>query len=176
MSESINLKENKEFQFDNNDLSPLELLMMGGSTEIVIDGKRIFFNSEALQNLLKDTRAMEVILTPVNLLEGKKTLEQIQEARSQRKDSAKMGLFAFRISDEYIQKDIRPILKLGDLGENGKVSTFGVYFLQKGEKFNLSEEDAQKEIKFEGGLGKITKHTGNIDGIAQYKINVGGGK
>lgn len=175
MSEKADfVKENKEFQVDNNDLSPLELLMVGGSSDIAVDGEKIFFNSETLLNLCKNPKAIKTILTPPNLIEGKKTLEELRQARANRQIFSKMRMYAFKSSDGYFEKEIEPFLKLGEPNEDGQVDIFGVYFLQKGEKFNLSQEDAQKEIKFEGSLGKITKYMRTVNGVAEYRINMEG--
>jgi hypothetical protein len=176
MTEAVNTKENKEIQFDRFDLTPFEHVMAGGSVDIVVNGKKIFFNEEVFKSeeVQSDLGIMKVILTPTNLTQGKKTLEEIRQSR-EIGEIYSMGLsyFEHEAQFKYLQKDIRLTLKPGELDENGRLKTFGVYFSQNKQKVNLPE-NAPGKIAVKNEFKSLINFAGNENGVMQYEVNAGG--
>lgn len=168
--------EKKEILFDHNDLTPFERIMIGNSIEVAIDRDKILVGSEVFEKLQENKNALRIILTPINLTEVRKTLEEIRQARMHGEISTGvLCLFEGKPQIEYIQSDICFTLKPGELDQNGQLKTFGIYFSQNEQKIDLPEK-APEEIVVKDGFKDLVKYAGSVDGIMQYKINTGEGK
>ena len=175
MTEAINSKENKEIKFDRHDLTPFEHVMMGSSVDVVINGNILCVNSKELKKLQEDKEALKIILTPISLTEGKRTLKEVRQVRMHGEIfSGFLTPFEIERQLEYMDKKIYLTFYSGELDENGQLKTIGVYFSQNRQKIDLPK-NASEEVIIEDGFKKLIKYIGNKDGVMQYKINAGEG-
>lgn len=173
MSEAIN-SENKEKQFNANDLVPFEHMMIGSSASIIVNGEKRSVNTKLFEEMQKDPEALRIILTPRNLAEGRKTLTEILQARNQKKilSGLSLSFFEYELKDEYLYENILFDFKLGDLDKNGQLKNFGVGLSQNGQKIAMPEK-ASEEIVVKEVFKNLIKYTENTDGVMQYQINAG---
>jgi len=172
MLEAINSKENKITKFNRHDLAPFEHVMIGSSVDVIINGNKICINSSKLKELQKDKETLRVILTPINLTEGKRTLGEVLHARMHGEIFSGLLIpFAIEPQLDHMEKGTYLTFKSGELDKDGQLKTFGVYFSQNGQKIDLPEK-AQEEIVIEDSFLKLIKYTGNTDGVMQYEVDM----
>jgi hypothetical protein len=175
MLETAAAEERKVIQFDRDDLAPFEQVLNTGSTTEIVMGKEIFLDEESFkfEKLINDPEILRIILTPVNLIRGNKTLEEVREARKTAMISS-MGLCFFESEKQldFLQRGIHLTLEPGELNENGKIENFGVYLSQNKQKIAISEEEAGG-IMIKKEFRNLIKRVEIKDGVMEYKINIG---
>lgn len=173
MTEQENLRnpEQKKRTFDSRDLTPLEHVIIGSSMGVEFQGTELEINKGMVRSLFKDEQTRAVVLSPMNLTEGKKSLAEILKARRQIKPQ-RGYLSLFEANDTllfYLKKGIYPAFVLGDLNEKGEMVSFGVHFSYGSEKIHLPENAYEKFVLVEDLTGVII-YERQKEGVMKFKI------
>jgi len=173
MAEVINPEEKQEIKFNRYDLTPFEHLMIGSSVDVMINGNKICINNREFKRLQRDKEALKIILTPISLTEGKRTLEEVRQVRMHGEVFSGL-LIPFEIESqlEYMERKTYLTFEPGKLDDNGQLEAFGVYLSQNKQKIKLPEK-VQEEVVVGNGFRDLIRYAGNTDEIMQYKINAG---
>ena len=157
-------------KFDRNDLTPLVHIMIGSSVDIIVDGENMIFNSSALEEWRKNKSSLKIVLTPISLTQGTKTLEEVSQARSNGEClSGALSLFEFDFQWNYLEKGIMPTFVPGELDEYGQLKTFEVSLLQNDQKVALSN-NPEKELPISKGFTNIVEYVGQENMAMKFRI------
>lgn len=170
MSESPSTAENRETTFNMNDLTPFEHVMIGSSTDVQFKEKAILCNFSSVGELMKDKDARKQILSPINLTERKKTLEEVDKAR--REGEVFSGILNFFDDDDlikYLGEDIWSAFRPGELDEFGQLNTFGMFFLKDDKKITPPDK-VLMELPVPEPFVNLVQHLGNENGEMKFMI------
>lgn len=170
MSEDLPSKEKKEPVFDRNDLTPFEHLMMGSSVVINRNGQKLMINDSILEEKNFDAETQKILLTPISLLEGKKSAEEVKLAR-EKGEVFSGGLSFFETASlvPFLIKGVNPTFKPGQLDENGQLDTFEIFLLQNEQQVELPENPTETLV-VDKNFKRFVEYLGQENGKMKFRI------
>lgn len=160
--------ERKRTGEDFYNLTPFEGLLMGGSDSIIVKGKEASVDDSSLQYLMRDADARRAILSPLNVVRGNISLEEVTKARAGKQMEFSpfiSTVFESKRWFKYPAKDIRLSFRPGKLDETGLLTEFELYPTKNGQKMELSEISPEDQV-----LSEEFKHVINFLGEENNKL------
>lgn len=155
----------------SQDLSPFEHVTFGSSTDIEVEGKKINVNSQNLKQLMQDPVLRKNILSPTNLIKGRRDLEGVRTARKGRVISGSISPFQNTYLQRYLSEQIYPAFELGSLDEAGQLASFEVFLLDaKDDNRKPLPEDPSAVLIIREEFEGLMEYVGEENGMMKFRI------
>jgi len=169
MSEAQSPIEKKEIKFDYNDLIPFEHIMIGSSDKYDINGKLVNVTDSNISELVMDPDARKVVLSPISYKGGKRSLDDVREARLKKEAIYAMCFFESKTWVKYGLKHVDAAFKPGELDQNGQLKEFGIFFLQNNKKIDLPKS-ILTELPLNKCFKDVLEYVGSENNEMKFKI------
>ena len=171
MNEKISSGKKEIIEYNSNDLTPFEHTMIGSSVYIIVNGSEKIVNSEALKQLWKDKNALKSILTPINLTRDARTLEEVLQARKNKKTLSELPLSGFEFEPQwkYVETGVKIVFRPGDLDRNGQFKAFEISLEKDNDKISLPI-NPKEEFPIHKDYINLIEYIGNENAAMKFKI------
>lgn len=170
MSEGLSSTEGKEAVFNRSDLTSFEHLIIGSSAVVNIGGGRLEINSSYLEKPVIDEEVRRILFTPISVLEGRKDLKKVTEAR-EKGEVISEGLSFFELKSlmTFLMRGIDPAFKPGQLDENGQLTTFETFLLQNDQQVELPKNPTETLV-VNKNFSRFVEYLGQEDGKMKFRV------
>lgn len=163
--------ENKGFDIRN--LSLIEHAMIGSSYPLEINEKTELVSNSNIRNWFFDNP--DLFLKPINFLDAKLPLEEINKEREKQKSLGNISLTLFEFDNFYENEVFSsemhiPNLILENLDSTGVLKGFRVYFSNRERNKEVLGEDFYKQLKVASQLKDIIELDRTEDGVMYFRI------
>jgi hypothetical protein len=171
MNEKMSSGKKETIEYNSNDLTPFEHAMIGSSVNIIVNGSEKIVNSEVLEQLRKDKNALRIILTPINLSQGARALDEISQARKNKGTLSKLPLSGFEFESQwkYVKAGVEIVFKLGDLDQNGQLEKFEIS-LEKNDRKISAPVDSKEGFPIHKNYINLIEYVESKNETMKFKI------
>jgi hypothetical protein len=169
-------QEKKEIEFSIDDLTPIEHVMTGGSTDVTTpEGKKYHISYDNLNEIANNPETRELLFIPKNLLEGERKLPEVLEAREKSRIFYEYVSAFNRVGlRTYLERGIYPTFVPGKLDQNGRLENIDYYFAGNKErgidKRKMLPEQVYGKLTLRDNFQNVFERPEAKDGIISLKV------